>query len=130
LTPRRLDRRKQVVGIANTNYAQPEIERNRALDKELPTEILKIKLPNGAEIYAEVQLLDREEDIAGKEFNLSDLKEKIAGIAQVVRDAIVDLKPKSASMEFGLEIGLETGTLTALLAKGTGKANLKVKLDW
>jgi hypothetical protein len=72
------------------------------LDKELPTEILKIKLPNGAEIYAEVQLLDREEDIAGKEFNLSDLKEKIAGIAQVVRDAIVDLKPKSAAWNLGL----------------------------
>ncbi|WP_407186893.1 CU044_2847 family protein [Bradyrhizobium centrosematis] len=100
------------------------------MDTDLPTEILKIKLPNGAIIYAEVQLLDREENIAGKEINLSDLKEKIAGIAEVVRDAIVDLKPKSASMEFGLEIGLETGSLTALLAKGTGKANLKVKLDW
>jgi hypothetical protein len=101
-----------------------------ALDEEIPNEILRIKLPNGATIHAEVQLLDREENIASREFNLTDLKEKITGIAQVVRDAIVDLEPKSASMEFGLEIGLETGTLTALLAKGTGKANLKVKLDW
>ena len=40
------------------------------------------------------------------------------------------VKPRAASVEFGLEIGIESGQLTALLVKGTGTANLKITLEW
>lgn len=33
-------------------------------------------------------------------------------------------------MEFGLEVALESGQLTAVLVKGSAKANLKITLEW
>jgi hypothetical protein len=94
------------------------------------TEVVKLELPNGAVVFVEVQLFDREEDISGGGFRFADVKEQIIGIAHVAQEAISEIKPKSASVEFGLEVGLESGAITALLAKGTGKANLKIKLEW
>jgi hypothetical protein len=32
--------------------------------------------------------------------------------------------------EFGVEFGYESGQLTALIVKGTGKANLKITMEW
>lgn len=36
-----------------------------------------------------------------------------------------EAKPKSPSIKFGVELGYESGQLTALIVKGTGKANLE-----
>jgi len=33
-------------------------------------------------------------------------------------------------VEFGLEVALESGQLTAVLVKGSAKANLKITLEW
>jgi Trypsin-co-occurring domain 1 len=41
-----------------------------------------------------------------------------------------EVQPSKASVEFGIEIGFEPGKLTALLVKGSGKANLIVTLEW
>ena len=40
------------------------------------------------------------------------------------------VKPKKASVEFGVEVGIESGALSALICKGTGTANLRVVLEW
>ena len=50
--------------------------------------------------------------------------------ALAVQAALVKVKPAKASVELGLEVGLEAGQLTALLVKGSGKANLKITLTW
>ncbi len=47
-----------------------------------------------------------------------------------MHSALARVKPTKASVELGLEIGVEAGQLTALLVKGTGKANLKITLQW
>ena len=39
-------------------------------------------------------------------------------------------RPSKASIELGLEFGLENGQLVALIARGTGKANLKIAMVW
>jgi hypothetical protein len=44
--------------------------------------------------------------------------------------ALKKVKPKKASVEFGLEVAVESGKLTTLLVKGTGTANLKIALEW
>ncbi len=59
-----------------------------------------------------------------------DIQGAIEGIAEMVKDAIHKVAPKKATVEFGLEVGLESGNLTALWVKGTGKANLKITLEW
>ena len=54
----------------------------------------------------------------------------IEGIAETVIGALQKVSPRKATVEFGLEVGLESGNLTALWVKGTGKANLKITLEW
>jgi len=54
----------------------------------------------------------------------------LSGVAQVIGNALETAKPKKASAELGVEFGLEEGKLVALIARGTGKANLKIKLEW
>jgi hypothetical protein len=39
-------------------------------------------------------------------------------------------RPSKASIELGLEFGLENGQLVALIARGSGKANLKIAMEW
>jgi hypothetical protein len=38
--------------------------------------------------------------------------------------------PRSASVEFGIDVTVEAGALTGMLAKGSGTATLKVTLNW
>ena len=40
------------------------------------------------------------------------------------------VKPDKFSVTFGLEIAVESGELTALIVKGTGKANLEITMEW
>ena len=39
-------------------------------------------------------------------------------------------RPSKASIELGVEFGLENGQLVALIARGSGKANLKIAMEW
>ncbi len=54
----------------------------------------------------------------------------LASIAKSLEAAIDTVKPSKAAIEIGIEFGLEAGQLVALIARGTGKANLKVTLEW
>jgi Trypsin-co-occurring domain 1 len=56
--------------------------------------------------------------------------ETISEMAVAMREKIEQVKPKKATVEFGIEVATEGGSLTALLVKGTGKANLKITLEW
>jgi Trypsin-co-occurring domain 1 len=53
-------------------------------------------------------------------------------LAMTVQKAttVQKVKPDKTTVKFGLEIGIETGGLTALLAKGSSKANLEITLEW
>jgi hypothetical protein len=39
-------------------------------------------------------------------------------------------RPSKASIELGLQFGMENGQLVALFARATGKANLKIAMEW
>src|SRR5689334_2920788 len=54
----------------------------------------------------------------------------IEGIATAIRNSLEKAKPEKATIEFGVEFGIESGKLTALIVKGSGKANLKISLQW
>jgi hypothetical protein len=51
-------------------------------------------------------------------------------VSRLVGDALEKANPSKASAELGVEFGLQEGKLVALIARGTGKANLKIKLEW
>jgi hypothetical protein len=94
------------------------------------TRLVPTILPNGTKILVEATVVSSEQDVAFVESQFSDIVGALEGIATAVSEAIAKVRPKKASVELGLEVGLESGKITALLVKGTGKANLKVTLGW
>jgi hypothetical protein len=96
-----------------------------------PTKLITARLRNGTPVQIEVTSLGGEEDVgftAAPDFDT--VIESVEGIANSAIDILKRVKPKKATIEFGVEIALESGKLTAMLVKGTGKANLKISLEW
>jgi hypothetical protein len=94
------------------------------------TEIVKADLGNGITIRIEATSLGGEERVAYHIPSFQEVTDAVEGIAQAMLTTLQKVKPRAASVEFGLEIGIESGQLTALLVKGTGTANLKITLEW
>lgn len=101
-----------------------------------PTEtIVKTALPGGAVIHVEavhLQTTSAEAEVADLQrvFDFENVRSALEGIAGAVLKTIEKVKPKKAVVEFGVEVGIESGQLTAVLVKGSGKANLKITLEW
>ena len=92
---------------------------------------MPISLPNGTTILADIEPgSTAESDVSWKSFSFDEIGERIVGVAQSLDAAVRKVKPSSASVEFGIELSAESGKLTALLVKGSGKANLKITLNW
>jgi Trypsin-co-occurring domain 1 len=109
------------------------------LTMETRTEIVPVRLPNGAIIQAEATQLVSPADMERPVTTLPEIlkpqefgkvMDAIEGIADTVMTTLRRIKHQEASVEFGLEIALEAGQLTALLVKGSGKANLTITLKW
>lgn len=104
---------------------------------ETQQQLQRIQLPTGV-IWVEVEHvgeIQRRRDVSALEGILEPLsidvvRTAVEGLGQVVQEALISVKPDKASVEFGLDVGLESGKLTALWVKGTGKANLKITLEW
>jgi hypothetical protein len=67
---------------------------------------------------------------SGQTFSFDEFSASLEALASNLRDAIAKIAPKKAVIEFGVEASIDSGKLTALLVKGSGKANLKVTLEW
>ncbi|HCK82453.1 MAG TPA: CU044_2847 family protein [Candidatus Competibacter sp.] len=98
----------------------------------MPTrqELIPVRLANGVQIRVAATLLGGNEDVAIKPLSFDEIADTIEGIAGSLNAALQKVKPKKASVEFGLEVAVESGALTALLVKGTGTATLKITLEW
>ncbi len=93
-------------------------------------------LPNKARVRVEATpvTLPGDKDVSFQSVKeamaIDTIQEAIAGIAEMVMQSLEKVAPNKASVEFGIELGIESGNLTALWVKGTGKANLKITLEW
>lgn len=98
----------------------------------MPTrqELIPVRLANGVQIRVAATLLGGNEGVAIKPLSFDEIADTIEGIAGSLNAALQKVKPKKASVEFGLEVAVESGALTALLVKGTGTATLKITLEW
>lgn len=54
----------------------------------------------------------------------------LTNVAQMLGNTLEKVSPTKASVELGVEFGLKEGQLVALIARGSGKANLKINLEW
>lgn len=97
------------------------------------TKMIPLELADGTVIKVEVTPIG--EQPVSSETRLfrkatSVIKSIADDIAGTLKDIQQDVKPDKFSVTFGLEIGVESGELTALLVKGTGKANLEITMEW
>jgi hypothetical protein len=92
--------------------------------------LIPVKLANGVEMRVAATVLGGEEDVAFKLLSFEEITNTIEGIAGSLNAALQKIKPKKASIEFGLEVAVESGVLTTLLVKGSGTATLNITLEW
>jgi Trypsin-co-occurring domain 1 len=64
------------------------------------------------------------------EHKLRDLTDSIESISTEIYSALKAVRPTRAKVRFGIEVGAEGGQLTALIVKGSGKASLRITLEW
>ncbi len=88
-----------------------------------------VQLPNGAIIKFEVTQTGRE-DVSFDSKKFQPIAEAIEGVVQMIAAPIQKVKPKKATVKFGMELAIESGQLTATVVKGSGKANLEITLEW
>jgi hypothetical protein len=88
-----------------------------------------VQLPNGAIVKFEVTSTGRE-GVAFDSKQFQPIAEAIEGVVQMIAAPIQKVKPKKATVKFGMELAIESGQLTAVIVKGSGKANLEITLEW
>ncbi len=98
------------------------------------TEIIPVKLPNGTIVKIEITPeTTKEQNVAFTKSDIPYFKEvtgAIEGIVESITETLQRVKPDKATVKFGVDVSLEAGQLTALIAKGTGKANMELTLEW
>jgi hypothetical protein len=100
------------------------------MDDETRTEIVEAKLEGGQIIRIQATPLGGQERVGVALPSFKEVTDAVEGIAQSVTASLAKVKPRRATVEFGLQIGLESGNLTAIIVKGSGTANLKITLEW
>lgn len=96
---------------------------------ESRSDIVPVQLPNGAIVKVEVSSMGRE-DVGFDVKQFQPVADAIEGIVQMIAAPIQKVKPKKATVKFGMELALESGQLTAVIVKGSGKGNLEITLEW
>ena len=81
-------------------------------------------------IKVEASLIGEQKVGLLKQFSFENVTQTIEAIAMELQVTIDKIKPKKSTVKFGMELGVEAGQLTALLVKGSGKANLEITLEW
>lgn len=92
---------------------------------------LDVRLTNEAVMVVEV--VAGTSDVKGVADGLpsfEDVKTVITGIGTDIIDAVKAIAPTKATVEFGLTLTVKEGTLTGMLVKGGGEAQLTVTLEW
>ncbi|KAM3096966.1 CU044_2847 family protein [Phormidesmis sp. 146-35] len=109
--------------------------------KDSQIENIPVQLENGVQIRVEATVIgsslqigvegeEIESDVGARIQSLKEVTDAIEGIAGSVVESLKKFKPSKSSIEFGVEFGYESGQLTALIVKGTSKANLKITMEW
>ena len=90
-----------------------------------------VDLGNGLTLSVEAIDLGGNEKVADvSNAQLDRVAAQVEAVGRKIGAAIAGVGAKTGKVEFGVEFGVESGELTALIVKGTGKASLKITLEW
>jgi hypothetical protein len=92
---------------------------------------IPVQLDNGKTIMVEVSHTGHE-DVAMKNYiqPFKDVTSALEGLISAIAVTLQKIEMDKASVKFGLELAIESGNLTAVIVKGSGKANLEITLEW
>jgi Trypsin-co-occurring domain 1 len=90
---------------------------------------IPVQLEDGTVITVEATPIG-EQQVAIPTIPFKDIKASIISVSKEISDALSQVQPSKASVKFGFEVAFKEGELTALLVKGSGKANLEITLEW
>ncbi|NJR62680.1 MAG: hypothetical protein HC769_30115 [Cyanobacteria bacterium CRU_2_1] len=96
---------------------------------ESRSDTIPLQLPNGSVVKVEVSSTGRE-DVGFDVKQFQPVADAIEGVVQMIAAPIQKVKPKKATVKFGMELAIESGQLTAVIVKGSGKGNLEITLEW
>jgi hypothetical protein len=95
------------------------------------TVFVPVVLPDGTTIHVEATPIGSGEmNVADRPLPFTEFTKAVEGIASSFTSSLKRLGPNRASVELALEAGVQAGQLTALLVKGSGKASMKIVLEW
>ena len=69
-------------------------------------------------------------DISDRRWDLEQVQAAITKLAKLAQEAVVQVAPQEATIEFGVAIKTEAGRLTGLLVSGGAEASFKITLTW
>lgn len=95
------------------------------------TEIIEVQLDEGGRLFVEAATAPGRHEIGAIDaVRIDQLVETVSTFGVAIRNAALAAAPSKATVEFGVEVRLEASGLVALIARGTGAANVKVSLEW
>ena len=94
------------------------------------SEIVTLKLDDGAECLAEIAQMGGEQDVSLSALRIEGVMDTVKGIARQLHGVFEAVKPQEASVEFGIALAAKSGKLTGLLVEGSGDASFKITLKW
>ena len=96
------------------------------------TKPITVKLDDNTTIQFETTVPRGEADISDEKIVMEYEKfsMSVEKIAAQTLEPLKKLKAKKVTLKMGLALGLESGGLTAMIVKGTGKANMEITIEW
>ena len=100
---------------------------------EFQTQIIPVELSDGTVVKVEATPIG-EQRVAFRSRPFSEATTAIQSLTHEIADTLQsinqEIKPDKFSVKMGLEVAIESGQLTALIVKGSGKANLEITMEW
>jgi len=98
------------------------------------TRLIPLKLSDGTVIKVEARISGEQSvsSIPNQPLKkaLHQVKSLSLDLAENLNEIRKEVGSTKATVKFGLEMAFETGALTTLLAKGSGKTNIEITLEW
>ena len=94
-----------------------------------PTGVRQVQIGEQT-VLMEVALLGGEEEVVGGVMSFEGVSAAIEALSSNLGEAVKKARPTRVALEFACEVAAEAGHLTALFVKGSGKATIKVTLEW
>ena len=92
-------------------------------------ETVPVIFENGETVFVEVRNSPRQQ-VSKTTYSFEKVSEQIEEFSKIIKSSFIESRPDKVSIELGFELSVESGALTALLVKGTSKANITVNLEW